>query len=173
MKTVKAIENILGYIKNGLLVIFLTVTVAMAFLQVILREFWQTGILWADVFLRHLVLWIGFFGAALAAKESRHFSINIITKRLSKGMQKIVQTLLHLISAVVCYFLFNAGMSFVSDEIKYNTEPLFTFLGKNIMAYQLEVIIPIGFGLIGVHFLFKAIEVAVTGPKSDESEQLV
>jgi TRAP-type C4-dicarboxylate transport system permease small subunit len=168
VKTFKAIENILGYVENGLLVIFLTITVAMAFLQVILREFWSTGILWADVFLRHLVLWIGFLGAALAAKESRHFSIDIITKKLSPILRRIVQVLLDLSAAVVCYFLSSAGMSFVSDEIKYNDQPLFTFLGKNIMPYYMEIIIPVGFALVGIHFLFRAIEVAVTGPRSAE-----
>ena len=168
MKILKLVENALGYIENGLLVIFLTVTVVMAFLQVILREFWQTGILWADVFLRHLVLWIGFFGAALAAKESRHFSIDIITKRLPVVVQRIVQALLNLSAAGVCYFLCRAGMSFISDEIKFSNQPLFTILGKNIMPYHFEIIIPIGFGLIGVHFLFRAIEVAAIGPKSAE-----
>ena len=168
MKIIRTVENILGYIENTLLVIFLTVTVAMAFLQVILREFWSTGIIWADVFLRHLVLWIGFLGAALAAKESRHFSIDIITKKLSPMLKRIIQILLDLSASVVCYFLYSAGMSFVSDEIKYNTQPLFTLLGKDIMAYYLESIIPIGFALVGLHFLFKAIEVAVTGPRSAE-----
>lgn len=168
MKILKSIENILGFIENALLVIFLTVTVVMAFLQVILREFWSTGIIWADVFLRHLVLWIGFFGAALAAKESRHFSIDIITKRLPSILRRIVQVLLNLGAAVVCYFLYQAGVSFVSDEIKYSTQPLFTFLGKGVMAYDLEIVIPIGFGLIGIHFLFKAVEVSFTGPKSVE-----
>jgi TRAP-type C4-dicarboxylate transport system permease small subunit len=168
VKTLRAIENILGIIENGLLVIFLTVTVVMAFLQVILREFWSTGILWADVFLRHLVLWIGFLGAALAAKESRHFSIDIITKRLSPIFRRIVQVLLDLSAAVVCYFLTNAAVSFLLDEIQYNTQPLFTFLGKDIMAYYFEAIIPAGFALIGIHFLFRAVEAAVTGPRSVE-----
>ncbi len=168
MKTIKTIENILGYIENGLLVIFLTATVGIAFLQVILREIWSTGILWADVFLRHLVLWIGFLGAALAAKESRHFSIDVITKKLPPMLRRIVQVSLDVSAALVCYFLSSAGVSFVLDEIKYNTQPLFTFLGKDIMAYYMEIIIPIGFALVGIHFLFKAIEVAVAGPRSAE-----
>lgn len=168
MKVIRKIENVLGIAENTLLVIFLTVTVVMAFLQVLLREFWSTGILWADVFLRHLVLWIGFFGAALAAKESRHFSINIITKRLPPTVQRIVQVFLHVTSAIVCYFLFEAGMSFIRDEIRYDNQPLFTLMGKSVMPYYLEIIIPIGFGLIGLHFLFRAIEVAVTGPQSAE-----
>ncbi len=168
MKTLRKIEDIFGFIENGLLVVFLTVTVVMAFLQVILREFWSTGILWADVFLRHLVLWIGFLGAALAAKESRHFSIDILTKRLSPVIRRIVQVILDLSAAVVCYFLTVAGASFVSDEIQYNTQPLFSMFGVDVMAYYLEVIIPIGFALVGIHFLFRAIEVAVTGPRSAE-----
>jgi TRAP-type C4-dicarboxylate transport system permease small subunit len=168
MKFIRKIEGALGFVENLLLVLFLTVTVVMAFLQVILREFWSTGIIWADVFLRHLVLWIGFFGAALAAKESRHFSINIITKRMPRMVQRILQVFLHVAAAVVCYFLYGAGMSFLSDEIRYNNQPLFTLLGKSIMPYYMEAIIPIGFALIGLHFLFKAIEVAVEGPQSAE-----
>jgi TRAP-type C4-dicarboxylate transport system permease small subunit len=168
MKIIRTIEAFLGYIENGLLVVFLTITVVMAFLQVVLREFWQTGILWADVFLRHLVLWIGYFGAALAAKESRHFSIDVVTRRLPKMAQRIVQVFLHLSAVMVCYFLYEAGVSFVSDEIKYNNTPLFTVFGRNVMSYHFEIIIPIGFGLIGIHFLFRAIEVAITGPKSAE-----
>lgn len=165
MKVLRSIENILGITENALLVFFLTVTVGMAFLQVVLREFWSTGIIWGDVFLRHLVLWIGFFGAALAAKESRHFSINIITRRLPSSVQRVVQIFLDLTAAVVCYFLVQAGISFIADEIKYNTQPLFTVLGTNVMSYYLEIVIPIGFGLIGLHFLFRAIEVAVLGPQ--------
>jgi len=168
VKTLKTIENIFGYIENGLLVIFLTITVAMAFLQVILREFWSTGIFWADIFLRHLVLWIGFLGAALAAKESRHFSIDILTKRLTPILRRIVQIILDLGAVVVCYFLTDAGISFVADEIKFSTQPLFTILGTDVMPYHFEIIIPIGFGLIGVHFLFRAFEVMVMGPKTSE-----
>lgn len=168
MKFLKSVENLLGILENSLLVVFLTVTVAMAFLQVILREFWSTGIIWADVFLRHLVLWIGFLGAALAAKESRHFSINIITKRLPALFKRIVQAFLDLMAAVVCYFLFTAGTSFVSDEIRYNSQPLFTIFGANVMAYWFEAIIPAGFALVGIHFLFRAVEVALTGPKTVE-----
>lgn len=168
MKVLRKIENALGIFENAVLVIFLTLTVVMAFLQVILREFWSTGIIWGDVFLRHLVLWIGFLGAALAAKESRHFSINIITKKLPAMLQRIIQVFLHLTASAVCYFLLHAGVTFVSDEIKYNNQPLFTFLGANVMSYYMEIIIPIGFGLIGLHFLFRAIEVAVSGPQSAE-----
>jgi len=168
MRIIGSIERILGLVENTLLVLLLTVTVIMAFLQVILREFWSTGIIWADVFLRHLVLWIGFLGAALAAKEARHFSIDIITKRLPSIYRRIVQVLLHLTAATVCYFLFSAGASFLSDEILYNTQPLFTVFGLNVMAYDFEVIIPAGFALVGIHFLFRAIEVALTGPKSVE-----
>ncbi|MGC8594492.1 MAG: TRAP transporter small permease [Candidatus Kryptoniota bacterium] len=168
MKIIFKLEKWIGLIENLFLVIFLTATMIMAFLQVILREFWSTGIVWADVFLRHLVLWIGFLGAALAAKESRHFSIDIFTKRLAPGLRRIIQVFLNLGSAVVCSFLVQAGISFVRDEIEYNNQPLFTIFGKNVMSYHFEVIIPIGFGLLGLHFLFRAIEVGAYGPRKSE-----
>ncbi|MDE2237792.1 MAG: TRAP transporter small permease subunit, partial [Elusimicrobia bacterium] len=47
---------------------------SLAFLQVLRRELFGSGALWADPLLRSLVLWVGFLGAALAAAEDKHFA---------------------------------------------------------------------------------------------------
>ena len=41
-------------------------------MQVVLRQVFGGGILWCDTLLRHLVLWVGFLGAARAAGQHPH-----------------------------------------------------------------------------------------------------
>jgi len=161
MKILKAIETLLARLESGVLIFLLTIMIVMAFLQVILRDFFKTGILWGDIFTRNLVLWVGFLGAALATKEGRHFNIDIVTKRLSPMARKIFGIITNLFAAIVCYFLMQAATTFLRDELQAGTA-LFTIEQKEIPAWYFELIIPIGFGLIMIHFLLKALEHLLT-----------
>jgi TRAP-type C4-dicarboxylate transport system permease small subunit len=157
MKIIRATEAFLGKLESGAIVVLLTIMIVMAFLQVVLRDFFKTGILWGDIFNRNLVLWVGFLGAALATKEHRHFSIDIITKRLSPLGQRITGTIVNLFGAIVCFFLMQAAITFLRDEIQADTT-VFTVGQKEIPFWCFELIIPIGFGLIMIHFILKALE---------------
>ena len=55
-----------------LLVLFLGVMVVMVLAQILLRNLYQSGILGGDELVRHLVLWIAFFGAGIATRSSAH-----------------------------------------------------------------------------------------------------
>ena len=55
------------------MVALLAVMVTLAFAQVILRHF-GLGLLWGETVLKHLVVWTGFLGAALAAASEKHFA---------------------------------------------------------------------------------------------------
>jgi C4-dicarboxylate transporter DctQ subunit len=156
MKIIKAIETLLAKLEGGVLVFLLSIMIMMAFLQVILRDFFRTGILWGDIFTRNLVLWVGFLGAALASREGRHFSIDVVTKRLSPMGRKISGIVTNLVGALVCYFLAQAAITFLRDEVQADTT-LFTVGQREIPAWYFELIIPIGFGLIMIHFVLKAL----------------
>ena len=65
------LDRWLARITGWLIVFFLGVMILMAFGQVVLRNVFHTGIEWGDVFLRHMVLWLGFLGATIATGEGR------------------------------------------------------------------------------------------------------
>ena len=157
MKIIRSTEAFLAKLESWAIVFLLTIMILMAFLQVVLRDIFKTGILWGDIFTRNLVLWVGFLGAALASKEHRHFSIDIITKRLSTRLKKIAGAVTNLFGAVVCYLLMQASVTFLRDEMQADTT-VFTVGQKEIPFWYFELIIPIGFGLIAVHFILKALE---------------
>lgn len=154
-KVLSAIDVGLSYVENSLIILILGVMVILAFLQVLLRNFFDTGILWGDIFLRHLVLWVGFIGASLATREEKHINIDVLTRIISKRYIPYVKMIIELVSVIICILLAHAGYKFLMDEIKYET-----ILFENIPSWYFELIIPVGFALMAFRFLLKIIEQA-------------
>jgi TRAP-type C4-dicarboxylate transport system permease small subunit len=153
MKFLRSLDRFFYKIEFGLLVAFLGSMVLLAFLQVVLRNFFGTGIMWADTIVRHLVLWSGFVGAALATSEERHISIDALTKFLSVRTRHIVLIFTSIFAAIVCYYLSAAAWEYVLEERINGGE-----LVLGIQTWVALLIIPAGYILIAFHFIIKAIE---------------
>jgi TRAP-type C4-dicarboxylate transport system permease small subunit len=153
MKFLRSLDRLLAKTETVVLVVFLGAMVVLAFLQVVLRNFFDTGMVWADTLVRHLLLWAGFFGGSIAAFEGRHIGIDALTKYLSQRWKNIAGVVTNFFAAVVCYFLADAGLTFVLSELEAGGEFIF-----GLPAYAGMVIIPIGYGLLALHFVLKAIE---------------
>jgi TRAP-type C4-dicarboxylate transport system permease small subunit len=156
MRFLRALTAVLVRIETALLVVFLSLMGILSFAQVILRNVFGTGILWADPLVRQMVLWSGFMGAALATSEDRHISVDAFTKYLSANTNQTIKTITSLAAAVVTFFLAQGAWEFVLAEKDSGGE---IFLG--ISSWVGLTIIPAGYMLISIHFLIQAIEVAV------------
>ena len=82
MKILEKINAWIEQTETALLVLVLGFMVVFAFLQVVLRNIFDEGILWGDILLRHLVLWVGFIGASLATREQKHINIDLFSRWL-------------------------------------------------------------------------------------------
>jgi C4-dicarboxylate transporter, DctQ subunit len=147
MKTIRSIDNILGAVSAALLVSLLAVMLLMGFTQVVLRNLFSTSILWGDVLLRHIVLWVAFLGAIVATGEKRHITIDALTKILPEKGKKIAGIVTGILSVIVCYFLTGASYRFLVDEMEFGGTLI---LDMPIWVFQL--IIPVGFGVMAVRF---------------------
>jgi TRAP-type C4-dicarboxylate transport system permease small subunit len=152
MKILKFIDSAINKIEGAVLIFLLLVMLFMAFGQVVLRNVFTGGIVWGDILLRHLVLWIGFLGAALATSGERHINIDILTRYLSERLKRVVAALSNVFAAVVCYLLFQASLTFIEFEIANNNT---TF--AEIPSWYVQIIIPVGYGLVAFHFIVRAI----------------
>jgi C4-dicarboxylate transporter DctQ subunit len=152
MKILKSIDSAINKIEGAVLIFLLLVMLFMAFGQVVLRNVFTGGIVWGDILLRHLVLWIGFLGAALATSGERHINIDILTRYLSERIKGLVATLSNVFAAVVCFLLFKASLTFIEFEIANNNT---TF--AEIPSWYIQIIIPVGYGLVAFHFIVRAI----------------
>jgi TRAP-type C4-dicarboxylate transport system permease small subunit len=79
------IDAAIGRVEQALLVVLLSVLILIAFSQIILRNFFSTGIAWGDALVRSLVLWTGFIGATIAAREGQHISIDVVIAEGKEG----------------------------------------------------------------------------------------
>lgn len=154
-KILFAIDRFFLKIESALLFLSLITLLFFAFLQVFLRNFFDTGINWGDVFNRLLVLWIGLFAATIGVKENRHLSLEVLTKFLPNKAKPIVDIFVNLFVIVVSAILTHTAWLFFQDQITFEaTDTLFEGLPK---AY-FTVVFPIGFALITFRYFIRLLE---------------
>ena len=129
------------------MIAFLGFIVLIAFLQIILRNFFFTGLDWGDSLLRNLVLWIGFIGATLATQEGKHINIDVVSRWLPSLGKRLVALITHLFSFCICCLLTYAAIKFIKNEIQMEK---MTFL--SIPAWVPELILPLTFILMTCRF---------------------
>jgi TRAP-type C4-dicarboxylate transport system permease small subunit len=150
MKVLHAIDSALVRVETVLLVAFLGVMVVLSFAQVVLRNVFGTGLLWADPLVRHLVLWAGFMGAAMATSSDRHISIDAFNKFLPERGRQVVHALTSLFAAATCWFLAQAAWTFIQDEYAAGGE-----IALAIPSWVALLILPAGYFLLTLHFLLR------------------
>ena len=150
MKFVRAIDNAVSRVIDVSIVVLFVVMLTLAVVQVFLRYFFNGGILWGDVAARTLVIWVGFLGAMTATREAKHFSVDVLTRFLKMKHQFWLQSISSLFAAVICFFLAQAGVTFLGLESGNKT-----FL--DLPAVATEVIVPIGFYLMAFQFLLRMV----------------
>lgn len=153
MKILHTFDRTLTAAVSAALVISFAVMLGLAAVQVFLRGAFHTGLLWGDVAARHLVIWVGFFGAYLATRENKHFQIDILTRFLSERLRIWFAAFSDLFAAVICYLLMQASFTYV--EVGLDPESI---LFLNIPGVAVAMIVPIGFGLIMIQFLLRMVE---------------
>ncbi len=145
----KAIERV----EQALLITFLGGIILLAFLQIILRNFFSTGLDWGDSLVRNLVLWIGFIGATLATKEGKHINIDVVSRMLPSWGKKAVALITHFFSCLICCGLTYAALKFIKNEAQMGHR---TFLG--IPTWIPEIILPMTFGLMTFRFGLRSLK---------------
>ncbi len=166
MKILTAINTWIAKIEGIVIVIVVSIMVLLAFFQVAMRNLFDQGLLWGDIFLRHLVLWVGFLGASLATREEKHINIDVFTRFIPKKWQAIPRIIIQLFSVVVCWYLAEASITFVSDEITFETVAF-----GEVPAWYFQIIIPIGFILMMFRFFILALQntVSLFSPKKGDA----
>ena len=143
----KRFDNLISRLEQFLIAVLLSAMILTAFLQIILRNFFSTGIAWGDPLVRNLVIWIGFIGATLATKEGKHITIEIVSHWLPGRANRYVQSASHLFSAIVSGLLTWAALKFVRVEALMGGTAIF-----DLPVWVPQVIIPVAFGIMTLRF---------------------
>lgn len=160
MEPLRRLERGLLAAEKWALVGLLGVMVTLSFLQVLLRGAFSAGLLWADTLLRHLVLWVGFLGASVAAGEGKQFAMDATARALSGRLKAAAGILVHLFTAAVCALMARASWTFLAAEYAdWARDPargiLFSAGPLRVPGWVFELILPAGFALLALHYLLR------------------
>jgi TRAP-type C4-dicarboxylate transport system permease small subunit len=119
---------------------------------VLLRILFHSGIVWLDPLLRHMVLWAGLTGAALAARYSRHFSLEAFVKFAPEKLHRPLEVFADVFMIAASGLLFHASYKFIRDE--FASGSIAFYINRlAIPSGWAEIIIPAAFALIAFHAL--------------------
>ena len=163
--TDRGLFRILHQLESGLMTTLMVAMILMAFGQIVLRNAFEVSILWADPFLRHMVLWTGMLGAAMATRDGRHIKIDVLPQLLPPRGKAVLAALTNLFSAVICAVLSWAAVRFVRDEMEFGGN---VFL--DIPAWIVQLILPAAFVIITVRFFIFAFTSARSAWRDDADE---
>lgn len=135
------------YLVQGTLAVVLLGTIGLVFAQVLLRGFFNSGISWADVVGRHMVLWIAFLGAMLATRSRQHISIDLASRLVPRRARNALRFVLDIVACIVCVALTVAAVKFVISEREMET-----ILFAGIPLWTITTIIPFGFFMISFEY---------------------
>jgi len=149
--------NIIFKLKHGLITFekiiaagSLLLLLLLAIIQIIARNFFDTGFTHMEVVTRHLILFIIFMGAALVSEQNRHIKIDVLTAYLSSEQQeKLIRPLLILCAVVSAVFTWYS-VSFWLDEWQYAP-------ANERWSVYLALILPIGFFILALHLFLLSI----------------
>ena len=147
-KTILRIYNFLLATETFLLLFFLLTAILLASTQIILRNFFDSGIFWADSALRILVLWIGMIGAMFASRNKKHVRIDVLSHYLPTHLQKNIWRVTELITAIVCAIVAYYSIKFIQLEYE---DGLIAF--ANVPVWLCQTIIPVAFIIMALRYL--------------------
>lgn len=143
--------RIVQVLENLLLTFMMSAMVLVAVVQIALRQTDGGGLLWADTFLRVLVLWLAMAGAVVASRQRNHISIDLASKYLPDAWKRYSNALTALFTAAVCSVLVWYTAEFVRIE---REAPSIAF--GVIPTWVCEAVLPAGFALIALRYLINA-----------------
>jgi len=130
-------------IEIGFVVLLVASLVVLGTIQIVMRNVMHSGLLWADPFMRHVVLYLGAVGAMIAAARMNHITIDVASRILPAGLKPARRWAVYGATAIAAYLLAIAAIRLVINERSYHEV---AFLG--IQTWVLELILPIAFAVI-------------------------
>lgn len=140
--------------------------VVLGLTQIGLRNLADTSIAWADPAMRAMVLWIAMLAASLAARDLKHIRIDLLDKLVPAAAAAVIRRIVLFATAVVCLAMVAASVQMLAYEYQFQTNAF-----ADVPTWVVQIIIPIGFGLMGWRFMRHAFMPGDAGAAPDAGGQ--
>lgn len=153
------------YAENAALVALLGGMMLVAVGQIVLREVFSTGFVWADELVKLMVLWLAMVGSIAAGRDNRHIRIDALAHVLPDSVMKVARIVVDLFAAAVCAVIAWQAYRYLQLEIEFEDTVLI-----DTPAWLAHIIVPLSFALVAYRFVVQAITQAyesITGIDTD------
>ncbi|MCD4750391.1 MAG: TRAP transporter small permease [Thermoanaerobaculales bacterium] len=142
----------LGAVEDAILATILTAMIVLAAVQIVLRNVFGSGIIWADPMLRVSVLWIGMVGAMAATRDDRQISVDALSRFLPKKWTPRLRVVTDIFTSVVAAFLsWHAGRLVLEDRMA----GMVAF--SSVPVWVCELVLPFAMGIIALRYAAYAV----------------
>jgi len=145
------VTRLFARIEDGIAALALAVMTVIPLLEIVLRRSVGIGIPGAGPIVQHLVLWVGFLGAAIAAREGRLLSLATGSLVPEGWARRVTTVIAAAIGCAVSTVLALAAVEFVQSERGVGSS-----FAAGIPTWVAELVLPIGFALIGLRLAWRA-----------------
>jgi TRAP-type C4-dicarboxylate transport system permease small subunit len=138
--------------ETGILVALLLAMILLAVMQIILRNFFDSGVIWAESLVRITVLWLALVGAMIASRKRQHIAVDALIIHFSEATQRFIRRITDTFTALICFVI--SYYSFIFVVYEYDDGGL---AFAQVPNWLCEAIIPVAFITIASRYLLSAI----------------
>lgn len=144
----KHLETLFVELNKWVLILLLTAMSVIVFSNVVLRYTTSFSIVWAEEVARYLMIWMTFLGAGLLLRQGGHVAITNLYDVLGARMQIVLRIVVALIMLAFFAVMIRYGYDYMTRMGRQMTP------ATRIPFKYIYMAMPIGFGLLIIHFLF-------------------
>lgn len=129
------------------LVILLSALILLAVAQIVAREVFNTGLVWADELIKFFVLWIALIAAIAASRSDRHLRIDALSQFVAERFARYPRIIVDAFAGFMCGTLAWHSWRYLQLTIEFGD----TVLG-DLPAWTAYLLLPLTFLLMSYRF---------------------
>ncbi|HXD73500.1 MAG TPA: TRAP transporter small permease subunit, partial [Vicinamibacterales bacterium] len=141
----------LALLEDGIASLALAAMVVLPLAEIVVRRFFGVGIPGSGPFVQHLTLWIGFLGAAIAARQGKLLSLatgSFIPQGLARD---VASSFASAVAACMALVLAWGGVQLAMSEREVGS-----IIAAGVPTWVGQLALPVGFALIAVRLALQA-----------------
>ena len=143
------VRKVLNKIEEALLILFLSLSVILSFMEVILRYGANRSLAWAEELIVIFMMWSAFLGLSYALKRRAHLRIDLLVERLPLKKKQYAQLVSDIIGGCFAFTLFSLSLRCGFEQYKGG---LLSYT-IDIPEYVYFLCFPLGFLFLGLRYI--------------------
>src|SRR5436190_2223455 len=138
-------------IENAVATLAMLAMVVLPLVEIAVRRLFGVGVPASGPIVQHLTLWVGFLGAAIAAREGKLLALATGTFIPAGTPRRVADIFAAAVASCASLVLAWGGVQMVTAEREAQTT-----IGAGIPAWMAQAVLPVAFGMIALRLVWKA-----------------